>query len=401
MTIWMKSALSLFTLSSLLFAFNNCGEMNSVSKSGSKSFASNSITAICDQQLKAAFQRTYHPFLVANCQGCHSMAHGSSNLDVSYQAFAQRGAPLIEYQATHAHGGNNFTEAKQAEINEFKPEWTSAQADYLECLNSSVRGEDQVGFAQNLKITGKPFPNLMGTLNNNNWVNAEWDLETSVETMYLGEFKVILRAEARLNRVNGVAAGIFIRNPTMRLKSGSSNIEVSGLMISIDGVKQTLVTTYSGISKIIATTSNTALVDGVASGSAYLSFAAVSATTNIGFELNEIKHTSLQPPPIAGPPPVNPVPVPIPDVPIPAGGVKHSQLTSSSSPYRVFNRSCVGCHNSGSGRLDLTNYEAAAAAASLITQRMNNSSMPMPPTGLLRQNDRDLVQSWVNSGVQR
>ena len=127
----------------------------------------------------------------------------------------------------------------------------------------------------------------------------------------------------------------------------------------------------------------------------------VGATTTVGFEVSEIKRTSQTPKPDSGGGIITPVPVPIPDVPIPSAGVTFTQLNNSQSQYRVFNRSCVGCHNSGSGRLDLTNYDAAKAASSLIIQRINSATMPMPPTGLLRQNDRDLVRSWVNAGHPR
>lgn len=387
-------------LTLLLTLFNNCGKMNAKLEGIQEaSFASTSLAStICEGQLRAAFQRTYFPFLVNNCNDCHSTAHGSRDLQVSFNSFKARGESVIDYQATHAHGGNNFTSEMQKEIDVFKPSWTQAQSDYLECMARSIKPPTgNADSARNLKLNGKKISGIMTTLNNNRWTSVEWDVEFESGDAYKGYFKAILKVEAKLNQIGSQVSGLLVRNPKMKLKGGSVNIDVSGLMIYIDNQKQASVTTYSGISKILSSTSEVELVDG--GGSAYVPWPQMGEETLLSFEFNEIRHTAQMPPIVEGPPVVEPVPVPIPEVPIPNGGVTHRQLNDSNSPYRVFNRSCVGCHNSGSGRLDLRNYEAAKAAASLIIQRINSAANPMPPTGLLRQNDRDLVQSWVNAGT--
>jgi cytochrome c5 len=196
-----------------------------------------------------------------------------------------------------------------------------------------------------------------------------------------------------------VISGLFIRNPTMRLKSTVENISVSGLNIYIDGIKQTAVTTYIGVSKIISLSTPVNLVNG--SGAAYATYQNFMATTQLGFEISEIRTTTEMPDDPDAPVVMPPVVVDMPDVPIPTEGVRHSQLVSNNSPYRVFNRSCTGCHNGGGQAPNLTDYNTARAATTMIINRMNSTANPMPPSGILRQNDRDLVQSWVNSGAQQ
>lgn len=379
----------------LLFAFNNCSPSSFVPEEDFSS--SNGYRIVCDGQLKAAFQRTYHPFLQTNCTTCHSQAQGSPNLNIAYAAFMARGENLIDYQATHAHGGNSFSSAMQPLIDTFKPSWVSAKEDHAECLTEGANQGGGGNSSGSLKVIGKAIPNIMPTADNNNWATVEWDLENEVEAWAIGKFKAKLKVEAKLNKVGGVISGLLIRNPSMQLKSGSRNISVSGMMIYIDGQKQQSVTTYSGLSQIVSLTTSVPLV--TSSAAAYATYNGFLATTTLGFDFNEVKHTNAYPDPVEPPIIDTPTPVVLPDIPVPEGGVTFVQLNSNSSPYRVFNRSCTGCHNSGSGRLNLTNYQAASAAAALIMTRMNSTTTPMPPTGRLRQNDRDMVQSWVNAGT--
>lgn len=371
----------------LIFAFNNCTQF-----SADNELSLGSSLAVCDGQLKAAFQRTYHPFLKNNCTMCHSQAHGSVDLNTSYEAFMDKGENLIDYQSSNAHGGNNFDASVGAKIGTFKSSWTRAKDNYLNCLEESADSGDTLSLRTNSKV----ITNIARTAQDNSWVPIEWDLETEVEGMSNGKFNAILRAEARLNKINNEIAGLFIRNPSLRLKSAGKNISVSGLMLYVDNVKQTAVTTYSGVSKIVDMTANINLAN--SSGAAYVSYSDFNAQTTVAVEFNEILFTNATPDDPEPPVVLDPVPVDIPLVPVPDGGVTYDQLTSRSSPYRVFNRTCVGCHNNNSGRLNLTNYETARDNSSLIIQRMNSAQSPMPPTGRLRQNDRDLVQSWVNAG---
>lgn len=382
----------------LVVGFNNCSQSFEV-REGAFEAGSSAYQAVCESQLRTAFQNTYHPFLSKNCNLCHSGAQGSRDVNTAYQAFRARGEELIDYQSTHAHGGNNFNSSMQVEIDKFKPTWTLAQSDFNDCMARGASAAGGSGGASGLLTVPKAIPNIERTATNNSWVTAEWDLEREVDGWAAGRFKATLRAETRLHTVGGEVVGLLIRNPTIQLKSGSSNILVNGLMIAIDGRKQAAVTTYLSVSKIISGTTQIKLLE--SSASAYAAYPGFSNSSRLGFEFGELSNTTRPPEDITPPVIPDPVAVDIPDIPIPAEGVTFAQLTNSSSPYRVFNRSCVGCHGANSGRINLSNYDEASAAAALISQRMNDAAAPMPPTGLLRQNDRDIVQSWIRVGTPR
>ncbi len=51
------------------------------------------------------------------------------------------------------------------------------------------------------------------------------------------------------------------------------------------------------------------------------------------------------------------------------------------------------------GGLDISNYAAARALASLILSGMTNAGAPMPPTGLLPDPSIQLVNAWIVMGT--
>ncbi|WP_210415618.1 hypothetical protein [Bdellovibrio sp. ZAP7] len=91
-------------------------------------------------------------------------------------------------------------------------------------------------------------------------------------------------------------------------------------------------------------------------------------------------------------PTVSPTPSPT------SATVTYTQLAASGG---VFATNCFACHKAGgaSAGLDLTSYTQAKAAASKIKSRMNNSSKPMPTSGLLPQTQRTLVDTWIANGT--
>jgi mono/diheme cytochrome c family protein len=378
----------------LVFAAIGCGQPTHNGEG-----ALSSLAAACDASLKAAYQRTYYPFLSSTCVACHSGAQGSANVTTSYNAFMERGSSLIDYQATHAHGGNNLNPAvTQPIIDGFKPAWVAAQTQYLQCQVQAGGGAGGTKFI----TVDKAIPNLMNTVNNaNSWVPVEFDLESESKVAAgNGAFKAIFRIEARVQVVNGQNKGVNFRNPSLRLKTGSQNVEIKTLSIEIDGNDQNLVTTYADVNTIVNQTTNTPLISN--SGAAFAYYPAVTATTKAGFIFQHIKNTAQEPGAAGTAPNVPITPVPLPDVPPPEGGVTYSQLVSDNGVYRVFGRSCLGCHNNNnmSGALNLQSYDAAVAKAATISARINDAANPMPPSGLLRQNDRDLVQSWIDNGTK-
>lgn len=388
----------------LVVAFNNCASELEPLGEGSESSSLSASRAICDAQLKAAFQRTYHPFLVQNCNGCHSAAQGSRDLNVSYNAFTQRGAALINFQSTHAHGGNSFDDSMNVKLDVFRPSWESAQVAHLNCVanaGTNKSGGTVSDLLLNSKQATPDIAGLMNTLSNQSaWVNIEWDLEQDVNPVLAGRFKALLKVEARLSGTTNNITGISFRNPKLRLKAGAEgNIRIDSLAVVLDDTKQPLVTTFFGLSRIVEpSTADVPLVDQIYT--AYANYPAFQASTSIALEIGEISITNDLPTIPSTNGPIDPIPFPV-IVDIPAGGLTYTQLVSSDSNYRVLGRSCTGCHRSNSGRLNLNDYATARDNAALIISRMNDTQNPMPPSGILLPQDRDMVQSWVNTGLRQ
>ncbi len=81
--------------------------------------------------------------------------------------------------------------------------------------------------------------------------------------------------------------------------------------------------------------------------------------------------------------------------------VTHTQLMSTDVNLNVLTRACVSCHSGANPRagLDLSNYTAARNAGAEMVTRMNSSTNPMPPTGMLSERDRELVRIWQTGGA--
>ncbi|WP_053002639.1 c-type cytochrome [Kordia jejudonensis] len=63
---------------------------------------------------------------------------------------------------------------------------------------------------------------------------------------------------------------------------------------------------------------------------------------------------------------------------------------------------CIGCHsgpNANAG-LDLSNYANVRGAAEQgnLVNRINNGSNPMPPSGILPPETRQIIDQWIADG---
>jgi hypothetical protein len=81
--------------------------------------------------------------------------------------------------------------------------------------------------------------------------------------------------------------------------------------------------------------------------------------------------------------------------------VHFSDLVSSNQTLGIFTQSCVSCHSgaSPSSGLDLTNYAMASAMAATIQTRINSTTAPMPPSGLISTAGRGVINTWVTGGA--
>lgn len=67
----------------------------------------------------------------------------------------------------------------------------------------------------------------------------------------------------------------------------------------------------------------------------------------------------------------------------------------------MFNN-CITCHSGGapSAGLDLSTYNFVKNSAQngSLVQRMKSESNPMPPSGLISLQERELISKWVKDG---
>lgn len=68
----------------------------------------------------------------------------------------------------------------------------------------------------------------------------------------------------------------------------------------------------------------------------------------------------------------------------------------------IMTNSCITCHAgpAADAGLDLTSFESVRFSAQQgnLIQRMNNSSSPMPPQGLLSAEVRQIIDKWRADG---
>ncbi|MEN3324357.1 cytochrome c [Mariniflexile soesokkakense] len=94
----------------------------------------------------------------------------------------------------------------------------------------------------------------------------------------------------------------------------------------------------------------------------------------------------------------SPTPNPNPN-PNPSGKVTYNANIKS-----IMNAHCTSCHGNpptNSAPMSLTTYSQVKSAVETrgLISRINSTNNPMPQSGLMSQNNRDLIQQWVDDGL--
>jgi mono/diheme cytochrome c family protein len=77
-------------------------------------------------------------------------------------------------------------------------------------------------------------------------------------------------------------------------------------------------------------------------------------------------------------------------------------LTYDANIASIINNNCTQCHGStlsNGAPFSLTNYDDVKGRVDRIIARINNSSNPMPPSGLMSSNLRAMIQQWKDDGL--
>lgn len=81
-----------------------------------------------------------------------------------------------------------------------------------------------------------------------------------------------------------------------------------------------------------------------------------------------------------------------------------TELTYMGSIRGIINSNCTGCHGnppSQGAPMSLTTYNDVRGAVETrnLLGRINSTTNPMPPTGLLPNDTRQLIEDWVDLGM--
>ncbi len=391
----------------LITAFQNCGQMfeDPLVKFDNVSFASVGSLQLgtgCESEIigkyAGLYSTTYYPFLTSTCTACHSGdgpgigAFGYPDIAISGTNFISRFRKINENAVLPSHA-NGYTGTPQAmaAVASFAPQWAAAVQEYNECAGVSTAG---TGLIMTSKANAQMITNA--NANNANYVTLTWNLMTEIRnTAVLNRIPITFSVEARIATIGGVRRGYELRNPSIRLNAGATGeFRVTALSVYVNDALMSDVTTYVLAD---ATTNSVTPVNLAAGAGVALAVtpAIPAATDTIAIEIGAVQDAmGVVINPGGATPPGNPPPANLPAT------VTLAELLGANPALNVFAASCVSCHRAGNalGGLDITNPVQARNLRTDIYARMNDSAAPMPRSGLLAFQRRELVRIWMQGG---
>lgn len=379
----------------LLLAFQNCGVamqgLETGVRSSSSLYPSNlQLTGNqCEDLLFSKFQTGYYRFLKQNCATCHDGNHeapgfASANAASAFQIFMDKGYMAISNNAVGSHNPPASGSQHNGTITSLKQEWAETQKAWLDCQGGS-------GVDTSIITTNKTSTNIIATKNNSNtWTTLTWNLGTDIPGN--GEkFPLNVSVEAQVAKVSGSEVGYAIRNPKIGVTSGTARYRVRAMYFVMNGTLMDSATVYRNINAVICpgTSINLAAVG----NAQLLVMSPIKNTDQFALQFAAIEKADPSEPcsddTTGGGTDTTPA------------TVSFAQLTATTGTLNVFRTQCFSCHqgSSAQGGLDLSNYTASKAAASKILNRINDSSSPMPRSGLMSSSYRSIVEKWVTTGA--
>lgn len=372
-------------VTTLALAFGNCGRINNSLVMDSTTLGN----AICDSRLREVFAETYHPFLQNRCAQCHSSAFASPDVGVAYRAFMSKSQNTIDAKAVTAHGGNSNSSAYQPEIDAFRPRFATALATYEQCRVSDI-GVDYMLSAKTLPA----LPSHGGGVDEG-WQTLQWQVEVdATPSKRNSPLFAFFKIQVRAYMAAGAVAGIQVRRPTLQLHSGQRDVKVQSLKVYIDDEPNDYISAYNYLDTVVQGTAEVNLEVGASTPQLPGEF---DLETRFAVKIEGVSDvTDFVPTEEGVPQPVDP------GLNLPER-VSFANLTAANGTENVFQRSCIGCHSGArpSSSLNLTDYGSAVAVAANIKSRMNDATRPMPPTGILDERSRGVVDVWINSDTPR
>lgn len=361
-------------------------------------------TNLCAKDLYNLFKSTYYPVFRTKCATCHENGPGTgtfaaSNSESAFSSFFLMGRSRVEANfISESHKPPYTGTVNKPLVDANQSNWQLTEAAYTQCASSSAEPLPPVGGAIAMKSTEKGSTGMIAAPNT--WVPFEYDLDTEVmETANRGKVKLIARIEVRVMTVDGVQQGYEVRNPSFRLKTGTTGtVRPFGMKFTVNG-RLLNSTTYEYLEPVVNST-----VAGVISASVSPlfkeavdpadptnttgRFIALKTTDKFGIAFSEFANAA--------------------GVSLLTGTKTKAALTTGvtqtfvqlTSATGLFTTRCASCHRAGNNaaKFSITDYAAVTVRMNNIVSRINNTTSPMPQAGLIPQNERDIIENWVNAG---
>lgn len=186
---------------------------------------------------------------------------------------------------------------------------------------------------------------------------------------------------------------IVVRKPSFKITSTLLDpvYKFKKLSFLLNDLKVPDATVYHILNATICYSTKTTIMNN--NNSQILVFDKVSATDRLAFEFEEV--TSLFK--------ANAVCNPDEDIPedlnLPET-ITYNELIGAGS-LGIFYKNCLNCHSASgaSGGFDISTYSKAKSSVTRIIDRMNDTSNPMPRSGLVDIRSREIVKKWVSLGM--
>jgi mono/diheme cytochrome c family protein len=368
---------------------------------GGSSLSSNSVISFsgsCDSSLMNLFQGGFRPFLRNNCATCHTAGPGLGqfahpDFPTSYNAFKDRRtriSSIITGASQHPVPLSVTGPQHQNLVEGWNAQWITTEVEAARCAGTTPPGSG-------LKTVGKSNPAILtAAANPNTWTRVEWNLAMeTMDTTLRNKIPLTAGIEIRVATLGGVRRGYEFRNPTIRINAGQTGpYRVTSLRVFINNELQQNVTTYSLIDASLSANTDTNISPGTSLALAVRdpSTQPIAATDTFALEWSDIKNAQ-------GGSIINPGGPQMPPSTLP-NSVTLTQLLSNDPMLGVFQQSCVGCHTAGNaqGGLNLRDPIQARNSRMSIYDRMNNAANPMPRSGLLLFQRREIVRIWRDGG---
>lgn len=222
---------------------------------------------VCGSTLEETFAKTYHPFVVQNCAGCHGGAQSPrfalSDSSLAYNDFMLTTQSTFRtYALNPSHGGAAGGPKNEAAV-------TLAESNFNSCKpnggddddNNTITARTQpLALNATAALQVRLYNNLGGQLQmgNMNLSGAQLDFQVRIDTTINPPAYVIARP---------------------RLQTGAAAIRVKGIYILINGVRIQTANAFINLDRTIA--ANTTLANGtLAPGSAIFEYPGAQPTTD-------------------------------------------------------------------------------------------------------------------------